>query len=127
MFPHIIRNPKLVRNPQNRWKHHRIRLAETDTKLAALLLKLHSPNKGGLSPSCTWIKCNKALSWCSKGFPSSALAETCTTSPFNTYFKKIWPWIKTCIKQSKINNIKGSTNTILNWKTNSIGIVIDPL
>jgi hypothetical protein len=53
MTPHIIENPKLTRNPQNTWKHHITRLAETDTKLAALLLKLHGPNKGALNPSCT--------------------------------------------------------------------------
>jgi len=67
MFPYIIGNSKLVRNPQNTWKHHKTRLAKTDTKLAALLLKLHGLNKGGLGPSCTWIKCTKAFSWCSKG------------------------------------------------------------
>jgi hypothetical protein len=53
MFPHIIENPKLVRNPQNTWKHHKTRLAETDIKLASLLLKLHGLNKCGLGPSCT--------------------------------------------------------------------------
>ena len=53
MFPYIIGNSKLVRNSQNTWKHHKTRLAKTDTKLAALLLKLHGPNKGGLGPSCT--------------------------------------------------------------------------
>jgi len=62
------------------------RLAKTDTKLAALLLKLHSLNKDGLGPSCTWTKCIKASSWCFKGSPSSALTETCTTSPFNASF-----------------------------------------
>jgi hypothetical protein len=40
MFPHIIGIPILVRTPQNTWKHHKIRLAETDTKLAVLLSKL---------------------------------------------------------------------------------------
>jgi hypothetical protein len=40
MFQHIIGNPKLVKNPQNTWKHHKTRLAETDTKLAALVPKL---------------------------------------------------------------------------------------
>jgi hypothetical protein len=48
MFPHIIRNLKLARNPQNIWKYHKIRLAEIDTKLTVLLSKLHSPNKCGL-------------------------------------------------------------------------------
>jgi len=62
------------------------RLAKTDTKLAALLLKLHSLNKDGLGPSFTWTKCIKASSWCFKGSPSSALTETCTTSPFNASF-----------------------------------------
>jgi hypothetical protein len=33
MFPHIIENPILVRTPQNIWKYHITRLAETDTKL----------------------------------------------------------------------------------------------
>jgi hypothetical protein len=37
MFPHIIENLILVKIPQNTWKHHITRLAETDTKLAALL------------------------------------------------------------------------------------------
>jgi hypothetical protein len=53
MFPHIIENLKLVRNPQNTWKHHKTMLAETDTKLAILLSKLHSPNKDGLGPFST--------------------------------------------------------------------------
>jgi hypothetical protein len=86
MFPQIIENPKLVKNPQNTWKHHKTRLAKTYTKLIILLLKLHGPNKVGLGPSCIWIKCTKASSWYSKGSPCSALAETCTTSPFNVYF-----------------------------------------
>jgi hypothetical protein len=60
MFPHIIENKKLVRNLRNTWKHHRTRLAKTDIKLTVLLSKLHGLNKGGLDPSCTWIKCNKA-------------------------------------------------------------------
>jgi hypothetical protein len=30
MFPNIIGNPILVRTPQNTWKHHITRLAETD-------------------------------------------------------------------------------------------------
>jgi len=46
MFSYIIGNPILVRTPQNTWKHHITRLAETDTKLAALLSKHHGPNKG---------------------------------------------------------------------------------
>jgi hypothetical protein len=62
MFSHIIGNPNLVRNPQNTWKQHKKRLVETDTKLTALLSKLHGPNKGGLGPSFTWIKCIKASS-----------------------------------------------------------------
>jgi hypothetical protein len=45
MFPHIIENPKLVRNSENTWKHHKTRLAETDTKLAALLSKLYAQIK----------------------------------------------------------------------------------
>jgi len=53
MFSHIIGNPKLVRNLQNIWKHHRTRLTETDTKLAVLLSKLYGPNKSELGPSCT--------------------------------------------------------------------------
>ena len=86
MFIHIIGNPKLVRNPQNTWKHYKTRVAETDTKLADLLSKLHGPNKSGLGPSCTWIKCTKAFSWCSKGSPSSAKVKTCKISPFNASF-----------------------------------------
>jgi len=86
MFPNIIENSKLVRNPQNKWKHHKIRLAETDIKLAALLSRLHGPNKGKLSPSCTWIKCSKASFWYFKRSSSSVLVETCTTSPFNVFF-----------------------------------------
>jgi hypothetical protein len=62
MFPQLIGNPKLVRNPQNTWKHHKTRFAETNTKLTALLLKPHGPNKGGLSLSCIWIENIKALS-----------------------------------------------------------------
>jgi hypothetical protein len=31
MFPHIIGNPKLVKNPQNTWKHHITRPTETNT------------------------------------------------------------------------------------------------
>jgi hypothetical protein len=62
MFPYIIENPKLVRNPQSTWKHHRTRLTEIDKKLTTLLSKLHDPNKGGLDPSCTWIKYVKASS-----------------------------------------------------------------
>ena len=53
MLPHIIENPILVRIPQNTWKHHITRLAKTDIKLVALLLKLHGSNKDGLDPSCT--------------------------------------------------------------------------
>ena len=53
MFSHIIGNPKLVRNLQNVWKHHRTRPTEIDTKLAALLSKLHGPNKSEPGPSCT--------------------------------------------------------------------------
>ena len=53
MFPHIIGNLKLVRNPQNTWKYYKTILAETDTKLATLLSKLHSPNKDGLGPFST--------------------------------------------------------------------------
>jgi hypothetical protein len=53
MFSYIIGNSKLVWNPQNTWKHHKTRLAKTDTKLAALLLKLRGLNKVGLGPSCT--------------------------------------------------------------------------
>ena len=53
MFPQIIGNPNLVRNPQNTWKQHKTRLAEIDTKLTTLLSKLHGPNKGGLGPSFT--------------------------------------------------------------------------
>jgi hypothetical protein len=60
MFPHIIENPILVRIPQNTWKHHITRLTETDTKLTALLSKLHGSNKDGLGPSCTRIKHTKA-------------------------------------------------------------------
>ena len=86
MFPHIIENSKLVRNPQNIWKHHKTKLAETNTKLIVLLSKLHGPNKGGLSPSYIWIKCIDASSWCFKGSLSSALVETCTTSLFNVFF-----------------------------------------
>jgi hypothetical protein len=52
MFPYIIENPKLVRNPLKTWKHQITRLVKTDTKLTVLVLKLHSSNKGGLSPSC---------------------------------------------------------------------------
>jgi hypothetical protein len=85
MFIHIIENPKLVRNPQNTWKHYRTKVAETDTKLADLLSKLHGPNKGGLGPSCTWIICINTSSWCFKGSQSSALDETCTTIPFNAF------------------------------------------
>jgi hypothetical protein len=62
MFPHIIGNPILFRTPQNTWKQHITRLAETDTKLATLLSKLYGPNKGGLCPFCTWIKCIKVSS-----------------------------------------------------------------
>jgi len=62
MFPHIIKNPILVRTSQNTWKHHITRLAETYTKMAALLSKLHNLNKHGLGPSYTWIKCIKASS-----------------------------------------------------------------
>ena len=61
MFPHIIGNKKLARNPQNTWKHHITKLAKTDTKLTALLSKLHGVNKGGLDHSCIHIKCIKAL------------------------------------------------------------------
>jgi len=86
MFPHIIENLKLVRNPQNTWKHHKTMLAETDTKLAILLSKLHSPNKDGLGPFSTWIKCIKAFSWCYTGSSSSVLVETCTTNSFNASF-----------------------------------------
>ena len=53
MLPHIIQNPILVRIPQNTWNHHITRLAKTDTKLVALLLKLHGSNKDGLNPSYT--------------------------------------------------------------------------
>jgi hypothetical protein len=49
----MIGNPILVRTPQNTWKHHITSLAETYTKLAPLLLKLHGPNKDGLGPSYT--------------------------------------------------------------------------
>jgi hypothetical protein len=42
-------------------------------------------------------------------------------------FKRIRPRIITYIKQSKIRNIKGSTNTKLTWQINFISIVIDPL
>jgi len=86
MFQHIIGNHKLVRNPQNTWKHHITRLAKTNTKLTVLLSKLHDLNKGELSPSCTWIKCTKASSWWSKGSLSSILTETCTTSSINASF-----------------------------------------
>jgi hypothetical protein len=75
LFSHIIGNPKLVRNLQNVWKHHRIRLTETDTKLTVLLSKLHGPNKSELGPSCTWIKCIKVSFWYSKGSPNLALAK----------------------------------------------------
>jgi hypothetical protein len=51
MFQHILKNLKLVRNPQNTWKHHITRLTETDTKLLVLLSKLYSPNKGIVRPS----------------------------------------------------------------------------
>jgi hypothetical protein len=40
---------------------------ETTQKLAALSPKVHDPNKVGLDPFYTWIKCIKASSWCSKG------------------------------------------------------------
>ena len=50
MFPHIIGNPKLVRNSENTWKHHKTRLAETDTKLAALLSKLYAQMKVDWAP-----------------------------------------------------------------------------
>ena len=59
---------------------------ETTQKLAALSPKVHDPNKIRLDPFYTWIKCIKASSWCSKGSLIYALAETCKTSPFNTYF-----------------------------------------
>jgi len=42
-------------------------------------------------------------------------------------FKRIRPQIITYIKQSKIRNIKGSTNTILTWQINFISTVVDPL
>jgi len=48
MFSYIIWNSKLTRNPQNTCKHHKTKMTEIDTKLAALLLKLHDPNKCGL-------------------------------------------------------------------------------
>lgn len=85
MFSHIIGNPILVSTPQNTWKHHITRLDEVDKKMTALLAKLHGQNKGGLGPSCTWIKWTKASSWCFKGSSSSTLAETCTTSLLNAY------------------------------------------
>jgi hypothetical protein len=62
MIPHIIRNLKLVRNPQNTWKHHITRLVETDTKLTALLSKLHDQNKGRVGPYYTCIKCTNTSS-----------------------------------------------------------------
>jgi hypothetical protein len=62
MIPHIIKNLKLVRNPQNTWKRHKTRLVETDTKLTALLSKLHDQNKDGVGPSYTYIKCTKTSS-----------------------------------------------------------------
>jgi len=86
MFPHIIRNPILLRTSQNIWKHHITRMVKTYTKLAALLSKLHGPNKGGLGPFFIWIKCTKTSSWCYKGFTSLALAETCTISSYNASF-----------------------------------------
>ena len=53
MFPHIIENSKLIRNLQNTCKYHKT------TKLTALLMKLHGPNKDELNPSHIWIKYTK--------------------------------------------------------------------
>jgi len=63
-----------------------IKHMETTQKLAALVPKVHDPNKVGLDPYYTWIKCTKASSWCSKGSLIYALVETYKTSPFNAYF-----------------------------------------
>jgi hypothetical protein len=66
--------------------HTKTRLAQTGVKLAALLSKVHDPNKVGFGPSCKLIKCTKASSWCSNGSLIYALAETCKTSLFNASF-----------------------------------------
>ena len=60
MFPHIIENKKTSQKSTKHMETSQTRLAKTDTKLAALLSKHHGINKGGLDPSCTWSKCNKA-------------------------------------------------------------------
>ena len=57
--------------------------------MVALLLKFQGPNKVGLDPSCTWIKCTKTSFWCSNGSSLLALIETCRTSSFNADFNVV--------------------------------------